>query len=426
MVTAAAEQKLLPVSGTRPKRRVESPSWLLPGPAVWEFWDQSAGGQSVLVAELPEEESRLPKRPSMVALPSKSVTCQLLWVETADDRDIPDLVRMQCERRALIRDNEVWKYRPLARAEGRILVQTLILGNTVPGRAEVDGAPRFEALARCLDLPPNALCLWRELGQICVALSNAEGEAAFFQALPHRALGRECLRDLNALCLLALAQGWVSSLDECVAAGPEEPEVLEDLRAVIELPARSVERFGLRVPKVSMRLTPRSVRQRQKQQRRSRRIQAAAVAVALLYGLFLAGQIVWGVWRAAANRSLEAKLNAIMPQVQEMQGTARQLDALNPAIDVRTYPIEILYRLMALLPEKGVRLTRFEIVGNRIEITGESATAREAFDFMKSIQESPDLQYIHWEEPPQPVPLPNDTTRFSIRGEIQGAFHEET
>src|SRR5690606_38510639 len=123
-------------------------------------------------------------------------------------------------------------------------------------------------------------------------------------------------------------------------------------------------------------------------------------------------------------RRLAAQFREMEPEMMRLQTTARQLDALNPALDTGTYPLEILRRVMALLPESGVRLTRFEIISNHLEVAGESTTAREAFDFLHALQSSETLNHLSWEEPPQPVPLPNDTARFFIRGSIAGAYQE--
>jgi len=412
------------------KAAIRPGSWLVPGEQFWEVREpKAAGGFSLLRAidDAEDQNSRNgqgapPPGIALVALPEKLVTCQLFWLETTDEKAVPDLLRMQCERRALLRQGEVWTHRILRCVEGRLLVQVLILGNAVPPILEVEGEARFEALARCLDVPPHSACLWRSLGTMALALTGEAGGVVYFQSLPHQALTRECRGDVQAILWMALAQNWVSALESVALFGEWRPEDICELETLgYSIILKKSLPFAM--PKEPMELVPKSVRHLRLVRRRQQRIRLAAWVFAAVYIAFLAFQIVSATLVSISNRRLQARLDKMLPTVTALQNTARRLDALNPALDTGTYPMEILHRVMASLPESGVRLTRFEIVNDRVEVGGEASSTREAFDFLQAIQSTPTLNHIQWEDPPQPVPLPNDTARFSIRGTITGAYH---
>jgi len=414
-----AESQSPPKPTPAPRKGGAEPQvWLVPGETGWEV--RGPGDQ---VRLLVEGETTPPARVNVVGLPETLVTCQLFWLETTDEKTVPDLVRMQCERRSLLRQDEVWTHRILRKSGERSLVQVLILQNTLPPHLQVEGTARFEAHARCLALPPRALCVWRSLGTVSLALTGANG-VVYFQSLPHQTLARECLRDIQSTLWLASAQDWVGSVDALVLVGDWSGASGPELEASAGLPVQRVNPAALALPSPAMELTPQPVRHLRQVRRRQHRIQVIIGVLALLYAVFFLFQVASNFLIAARTRDLQSRLNALMPRVLDMQTTARQLDALNPALDTRTYPLEILRRAMALLPEQGVRLTGFEITAGKIQISGESSTAREAFDYMRSLETAKDLDHIKWDEAPQPVPLPNDTTRFSITGDVEGAYHD--
>lgn len=175
-----------------------------------------------------------------------------------------------------------------------------------------------------------------------------------------------------------------------------------------------------------MELIPGDVSARRAFSRRRRKIKIATLSLGAIYTLFVALQIITFLLTSYRNDHLKTRLDAMMPEVSAMQNTARLLDAVNPAIASKTYPLELIYRISALLPEKGIRLTQLEIIEDKIAIRGESTTAREAFDFIDALERAEPLNHIRWDEAPQPIPLPNDTTRFSIQGTIDGAYHEDS
>lgn len=425
MVASAQPQTAPPAAGAAPavRKAAEPHVWLIPGETAWEVWGHTGSEQDALQRTLAEGDATPPARVDVVALPASLVTCQLFWLETAEEKAVPDLVRMQCERRQLLRQDEVWTHRVIRREGERSLVQVLILQNALPPFLQVGGEARFEAHARCLDLPPRSLAVWRSLGGICLALTGDQG-IVHFQTLPHQTLGRECVRDVQSTLWLATAQNWVSRVDGIALAGTWSQQEISGLEGALELPVQKMAQPRLALPEAPMELLPHSVRQLRVTRRRQHRIKLVLLALGVVYALFFLFQLGGSFLINAQTRELQAKLNGLMPRVLDMQATARQLDALNPALDPATYPLEILRRAMAVLPETGVRLTSFDISAGKIQIEGESATAREAFDYMRNLETVKDLNHIHWDEAPQPIPLPNDTTRFSITGDVEGAYHD--
>jgi hypothetical protein len=281
----------------------------------------------------------------------------------------------------------------------------------------------FEAQARCLGWPPRTLGLWRSLGRLCLALADDSG-VLYFQALPHGDLTPQALGDIREVLWAAEGQNWMPHLEGVVLLGNWSSPSLPHLETALGMAVRIHPLDRLTPPAGPMELIPRSVVRRRAARARQYRIKLVILALAALYLIFVAAQGVTYFWSSRAKNQLQSRLDSLLPAVQGMQNTARRLEALNPALDVNTYPLEVLYRVMSVLPEKGVRLTAFDIIGDRLELAGESTTAREAFDYISALEAAENLGHIQWDEAPQPVPLPNDTTRFSIKGTITGAYHE--
>jgi hypothetical protein len=410
-----------PEKPERGKNPVKPGGWLVPGEEHWEIREPGTTSDFPLTRTI-EDEAPAPGAIALVALPPRLVTCQLFWLDTTDEKAVPDLLRMQCERRLMLRQDEVWSYR-IVRAEAeRMLAQVLILQNTIPALLEGGGEARFEAQPRCLELPPRTVCLLRSLGAMQLIITDATG-VLYFQSLPHQTLSRECVRDVQSILWMATAQDWIDALTSITLLGVWTTSDRAALKSLdLPIDAKADPLFTL--PAEPMELTPKSVSHLRLQRQRQHRVRLIALGVAAIYAVFLSFQILTATFTSLSNARLQSQLNALLPEMTDLQTTARRLDALNPALDTRTYPLEILHRIMANLPDKGVRLTRFEIVGNRVEIAGESTTTREAFDFLHAVQTSDALNYVSWEDPPQPVPLPNDTARFSIQGTIAGAYED--
>ena len=414
-----------PQKALKPRKSSDSTAqvWLIPGESEWEIWAQNDAGDFAKLHGLSAQENQPPAKVTTVALPTKLVTCQLFWLETTDDATVPDLLRMQCERRQLLREDQVWTHRIVRREPSRMLAQVIILQNAIPPQIEGETSARFEAMPRCLDLPPRTVSVWRSLGTVSLAITNEEG-VVYFQPLPHRALTTESLQDVQATIMMAVAQKWVSDINAFVLVGDWNDVETTPIKTLLGLEISRMPIAHLLVPEPKMEMTPRTVMAQRLSQRRQRRIKFGVFALAALYAVFVATQLFTFLLGSGANARLKSELDDIMPDVATMQNTARWMDALNPALDVRTYPLEILYRTMSALPKQGVRLTRLEITGDRVEIGGESSTAREAFDFIQALEDADSLKHIAWDEAPQPIPLPNDTTRFSITGTIEGAYRD--
>ncbi len=427
MVSTTTDPETMTPSAGEPsehaKTAIRPGGWLVPGERVWEIRQPKVTGDYPLLRTISDPADAAPPTMALVALPLKLVTCQLFWLETTDEKAVPDLLRMQCERRALLRQDEVWKYQIVRCVDGRLLVQVLILQNTLPPVLEVEGDARFEALPRCLSLPPRSASLWRSLGTMALAISGDAG-MVYFQSLPHHSLTNDCRRDVQSVLWMAVAQKWVDSLESVTLLGCWTSQEAAELEA-LGYPVRVKEGPHFALPTDAMELTPGSVRHLRLLRRRQHRTRLVALGLATLYAAFLLFQIVSATLIAISNRTLQSRLSDMMPVVTDLQKTARRMDALNPALDTRTYPMEMLHRIMASLPESGVRLTKFEIMNDRVEVGGEASSTREAFDFLQAIQSTATLDYIQWEDPPQPVPLPNDTARFSILGTITGAYHHD-
>lgn len=406
------------------------PSGIFPGSTGWVAYSPGSD-QEHPVAE--EELSESSRHADLIALPVAWVTSYPFWLETTSPKDIPDLLALQCERRGLIQAGENPAHRVVRTTENRTLVQVLLLSPKLPGALYEGIDSRYEASPRCREFPPAALCVWREQRNLCVALTPPEPPAAddssgaepvHFQAWPHREIQAACLADLRVLLLMAQAQEWTSQPQACYLIGDFTEQERKAAQTALEIPTHCRPSLPAVLPRDPVDLSPSAVRLKRQQRTRQRQLVRVLAGVAVFYLLFVCYEIVVAISLTFTNQHLQQELDRISPAVQEMQNTARLFDTLKPAMDPDLFPLEILRHVMEALPESGVRLTRFEILQGNLEIAGEASTAREAFTFLSRVQELEPPDLIVWEEPPPPVPLPNNTTRFNLRGNITEAYRD--
>ncbi|MEM9018290.1 MAG: hypothetical protein AAGC68_14850, partial [Verrucomicrobiota bacterium] len=100
------------------------------------------------------------------------------------------------------------------------------------------------------------------------------------------------------------------------------------------------------------------------------------------------------------NAALAAKVESNLPAADEIEFAIDRWEALSPAIDPDRSPVELFYRISKLLPEKGFRLTSFEVENfEAIEVRGEGATMPNALKMRGDIENEESLGAYEWEIP---------------------------
>jgi len=117
---------------------------------------------------------------------------------------------------------------------------------------------------------------------------------------------------------------------------------------------------------------------------------------------------------------LQAEIDRDAGAVASTKEAMQRWNALDPALDPKGYPLEVLHEAARLLPEEGVRLTLFEMNLGRVILQGEAKDFTAAQLYMDAVKKSKDLSGYEWTAE-NPKSLPNRSARFQLDGVRPGA-----
>jgi hypothetical protein len=170
------------------------------------------------------------------------------------------------------------------------------------------------------------------------------------------------------------------------------------------------------LPAVRSKLLPPEVSILHAKRRRRRRIGSGIGFLAGLYLLGIAAFVGYLYWQRHVAAALRRQIQEQEPTVAAIQKTAERWRQVEPAINPKLYPVELLYQASSLLPPDGMRLTRFELEKGKVIIRGEASTAPAVFKFAEDIKARPELQMFNWQMP-SPSLRPDGRAEFAIEGE---------
>jgi len=103
------------------------------------------------------------------------------------------------------------------------------------------------------------------------------------------------------------------------------------------------------------------------------------------------------------------------PALQMVHDTQAAWKDLQPAVDVNSYPLEVLLHVSESLPGDQVHLTLFEQEGDHLLLKAEARNLTAAFQFFDQLKKNPHLSGYTWDMA-QPHSLANDITQLQIEG----------
>ena len=399
-----------------------------PSATGWQKWSENAAGAWSLQGEAPELSELAPVPGSLIAVPVRRAFSLAVWVPGDDPGIFRDLVYTQLEMRGLAgrsREDTAFTWREIARENNEVLLHVIVLPVHLAPRYWHGEVTDYAVSPDCLPLPSDAVVVWREEGAWVAAVTRGE-KLLHFQSLnepqPDAAMALEIRMMLAPLeagnmvvvqpsLVLYHAPGEGSDL-----SGPAWAEAGRVSAAEFPPPIRPSQALDC-VP-----LPVREMQTRKAQSARQQRFAFAAAAVYLALVLLLAGQTLWLHWKA---RRLQSEIESDAPAVAATREAMERWQAMQPALEPASYPLEVLYQTARLLPKDGVRLTLFDMDLNRIAIQGEASTLAAALKFADDLKKSAELKDFYDWSAEAPKQLPNGSTRFQINGERRGSTAEK-
>ena len=389
----------------------------------WQKWSEDADGAWVLRGEAPELLGLQPEEGGLIAVPARRAFSLAVWIPADDPEIFRDLILTQLEMRGLAgRNREAsFSWGEISRVDNQVLMQVTVLPAHLAQGYWHGEVTDYAVSPACLPLDPDAVTIWREHGAWVTAVTRG-GRLLHFQSLaepePDASMAHEAWMMLSPLEAGNMIEG-----DLPVVFYQQAGDQL-DLAAWNG--SASARDFPPPVrPDAPLPSAPAAVRSLQAQKAQSERQQRLIFASAFAYlavVLLLSGYMFWLHWQA---RQLQSEIDRDAPAVTATKEAMDHWNALQPAIEPATYPVEILYQVARLLPKDGVRLTLFETSLNRVLIQGEASTLAAALKFQDDLKKNTDLEALFDWSAEGPKQLPNGSTRFQIDGTRRGGVAQK-
>lgn len=407
------------LKATRAKR-VEAKSLLLPaleGWSLWEFPPNQPPHLKQTITDLGEFAAQEKIEKMALALPVKQVFCLSLWLTTEDKALLPDLIFTQLERRGLVtrsREETVFDYRVVAAEEGKSLVFIAILPSQLPEVYIHNNMEHYDVSARFYSLEKDHLTLWREGGQLVIALTRNE-ELVHFQALSAEEVNPATVQEILCLYLELESQHVIQAMQGITLWGNFSAEEIQLIQATFRIVPQVAEMPIPRLPSNSFVLTPHAVQQIQTLQIKEERNRKILKMALVGYGLFLGLWALQLLFFYGRVHLIKREIKKEAGLVQSLKETAARWNALGTALQPDQYAVEVLYQCARLLPQEGVRFTLFEATDANVVLRGEATSVAAASDFFEKLKQNDQLLAFQWQMP-SPIILPNDTAQFQITG----------
>jgi hypothetical protein len=351
-------------------------------------------------------------------LPLRQTVSYATWVPTADREVVPEMVQLQLEKRGLVQKQNAASsldVRILEVQEERALALAIVLLPDLAPELAIENAVRFEPEPYTLPIPQDRLIIWRERQRLAMTISRGR-DPIHFQVLSTEEVSDESVNEIRCILLQLESQHLINELLGLAIWGEFTDEEVERLQQGLALKTFRESVPPPSLPATASKLLPLQVSVLHEKARRRSRIRRLIAAAAGIYLLGILGIIAYIFWQQSRISQLQNQLTAELPTVSAVQGTADQWRKVQWAVDPKLYAVELLHQVAGLLPEKGMRLTAFQIEKGKVIIRGEASTAAAAFKFNEDIKQNAALKIFQWEMK-SPSLRPDGRAEFIIEGE---------
>ncbi len=329
------------------------------------------------------------------------------WIHSRDQDVINEVVNSEFTKLGLQRmegPGKVTAWQPLQSEESGTLVHSI----STPWSIEELENPsisgdftEFLPQYALYSAPGNAVVLWQE-NDLWVAGYTRGQKWVHIQTLSQ--VGAQSLlpEEIRLTLIELSARGLLAQVEQIVVWAPYDLELHQLLEKKLGInlrfEARPEPKFEIAT---GWGFVPHDVsRKRIARTRRYRAILLGIIGVVLLL-IFASAALFHLRHLEQANERLQQKISVNREAADQIESAMNRWEILAPAIDPKRSPVELFHLISALLPEKGVRLTSFEVRDNKlIEIRAESSTMANAIQFKGALEKDTSLSDYAWVVPP--------------------------
>ena len=380
------------------------PEWAYLIDETGRYWYHLENGVRQAVSG--EETARAPGK-SVFGIATNDLVSIPQWVSSKDAGIISQVVAMEVAKLGMNRaqgPGKVSDWKAVKYNGTRTLVQSV---STPWSLDELKRSPfssefvDFYPLYALYTPPENAAILWKE-GSTWVAGYSRGQRWVHVQALGGDEIRSALAGEINLTLIELSAKGLLEGTEHVVVWAPYDLYLHRALREETGLVVDFEERPAPRLTSSpAWDFEPHEVSRLRIG--RARRHQGAWLAALVFLTLsLLVGAAYFHLWKLAdSNESLRKQIEKNRDGAAMIESAMGRWQTLSPAIDPRRSPVELFHQVSLLLPEKGVRLTTFEVQDNRtILIRGEGASMANALQMKGALEKSEALADYEWEIPP--------------------------
>ena len=269
-------------------------------------------------------------------------------------------------------------------------------------------------------LTPGTAQVWRENGRYVVAIPDDTGAPLHAQAISAYETDEDAAAELRCMFAALDLSGMAPNVNELVVENhstlpPLLPDALAHFGSSLGLPVATEPQQDPQVPSAPWRIVPQVIVQKRIQRKQQQSMMMVAAGVVVVLMALLGTFALRLVSRERGIAAETARLNAVEPELQAIREAQQKWAGLESAVTPDQYAVEIFHQVANLLPEKGVRLTTFDIKEGHIIIGGEASNQALAGALREDLKRVPAFANLQWDFP-TPVINANGTATFRTEG----------
>tara|TARA_R110002096_G_scaffold116864_5_gene253321 strand:- start:6315 stop:7535 length:1221 start_codon:yes stop_codon:yes gene_type:complete len=359
------------------------------------------------------EDSKQPSSGAEFRVPTRAVfgirTNDLIsipqWISSKDSEIISEVISMETERLGIRESDGPGKtsdWKEIELNGSRTLIQSVSIPWAFSDLSEqetqfTDFVPQYSFYAA----PDKAVVLWQEDTDWVAGYTRGK-KWAHVQTLAKSSSPETLATELQLTLLELSARGIIDQVNRIVVWTPYDGALHEDLQNGMGLDVAFEDRplpSTKNLP--NWALEPHSISESRIAVSKQKKGTLLAVTGVLILALLVLAAIAHLWLLAQSNDQLRQKISKNRQTADRIESTVDRWHALGPAISPVRSPLDLFHQVSILLPEKGFRLTSFEIQNNRIIIIrGEGATMANALKIKGALENAPGLGEYLWEIPP--------------------------
>ena len=391
-------------------------TFVLPGASALESW--RAGGKG-MATRLDDSKAR---NAGWFALPMRSVISVPMHFPAMapDKREAAALLELEglglanldeCDFQVQVRDTDLREQRAWTVVQTPVIPSVMVEGG-------IDG--QYAPSVSFHTLKHGEARLWQESGRLVVAIADEKNEPVHAQAISAYEADEDAAAELRCI-LAALDLGGISpNVNEVViereAGGPPPlPEAFTPFANALGLPVATEAPLPPHLPAETWRVLPQTIVQKRIQRKQQQTMMLAGAGFVLVLVALLGTFALRLVSRERGLAAETARLNAVEPELQTIREAQQKWATLEAAVTPDQYAVEQFHQVANLLPEKGVRLTTFDLKEGHIVIGGEASNQALAGALREDLKRVPAFAGLQWDFP-TPVINANGQATFRAEG----------